>query len=107
MGMALGGLNDLHVKECFVPSSDHLKHLILQICCRFTYFFTFQVEIPFGVTANKNTLYYTNWVTTSPDTGSVTSYNTVTKETRNIIQHLSNPSGIVYVNTTGFAPLGI
>ena len=66
-----------------------------------------QVEIPFGVTANKNTLYYTNWVTTSTEIGSVMSYNSVTKETREIIHHLSNPSGIVYVNATDPSQSGI
>ena len=94
-------------RSALCPFIGSLETQILQICCRFTYFFAFQVEIPFGVTANKNTLYYTNWVTTSTDTGSVTSYNTVTKETREILQHLSNPSGIVYVNATGPAPTGI
>ena len=66
-----------------------------------------QVEIPFGITAHKDTLYYTNWVTTSTQTGSVTSYNTVTKETRTILHHLSNPSGIVFVNTSNAVSTGL
>ena len=64
------------------------------------------MKIPFGVAANNSTVFYTDWVSMELGTGSVTSYDLVTKETQTLLRELSNPAGVVYINRAEPIPAG-